>query len=234
MVRGESSAPENAGIEDAEAKAAADPENLNAQRALADHYLRSGRHTDAVDVLQRCLELAGGADPQLERRLSTAKEHQLAARLAEAEDADNREQTASLRKELEAMRLDNAARQVGLYPNDLQLKFEYAKLLFENNRLTEAVRQFQQAERNPQRRVRCRLYLAQCFKAKGQTVIAREKLQEALADLPAMDSTKKEALYELGLLLEETGEKEEALRCFTEIYAVDISYRDVAAKVETK
>jgi hypothetical protein len=47
-----------------------------------------------------------------------------------------------------------------------------------------------------------------------------------------MDATKKEVLYEKGLIHEEMGDKEGALDSFKQIYEVDYVYRDVAQRVE--
>ena len=47
-----------------------------------------------------------------------------------------------------------------------------------------------------------------------------------------MDDMKKAVIYELGLLHELRGHQVEAMECFKQIYQIDISYRDVAAKVE--
>ena len=54
-----------------------------------------------------------------------------------------------------------------------------------------------------------------------------------LADLHAMDGTKKEVLYEKGLIHEEMGDRTSALDCFKQIYEVDYGYRDVAKRVES-
>jgi hypothetical protein len=47
-----------------------------------------------------------------------------------------------------------------------------------------------------------------------------------------MDTTKKDVIYELGLLYEAMGNVEEAKNHFKQIYSVDIAYKDVAQKIE--
>jgi hypothetical protein len=59
-----------------------------------------------------------------------------------------------------------------------------------------------------------------------------KQLESALEDLVAMDTVKKEILYEKGLMHDEIGEKDAAIACFKEIYEVDYGYRDVAQRVE--
>jgi hypothetical protein len=63
--------------------------------------------------------------------------------------------------------------------------------------------------------------------------ISIKQLADALADLVAMDSTKKEVLYEKGMIHAEVGDKVSALDCFKQIYEVDYGYRDVAQRVES-
>ena len=47
-----------------------------------------------------------------------------------------------------------------------------------------------------------------------------------------MDEEKKDLIYNLGSVLEKMGKGDEAIEQFKLIYEVDISYRDVAAKVD--
>lgn len=47
-----------------------------------------------------------------------------------------------------------------------------------------------------------------------------------------MDTTKKEIVYNLGLVYERMGEGAKSLACMKQIYEVDYGYRDVARRVE--
>ena len=47
-----------------------------------------------------------------------------------------------------------------------------------------------------------------------------------------MDDTKKDVVYERGVLAEKMGRAKEATGYFKEIYAVDIKYRDIAQRIE--
>jgi hypothetical protein len=62
--------------------------------------------------------------------------------------------------------------------------------------------------------------------------MAIKQLTDANADLHGMDKTKKEVLYELGLIHQKSGDREAALNCFKQIYEVDYGYLDVAKRVE--
>ena len=47
-----------------------------------------------------------------------------------------------------------------------------------------------------------------------------------------MDDTKMDIIYELGSICEAIGQADRAADYYKQIYAVDISYRDVAQKIE--
>ena len=48
-----------------------------------------------------------------------------------------------------------------------------------------------------------------------------------------MDATKKEIVYNLGLVYERMGEQEKSVACMKQIYEVDYGYKDVAKRVES-
>ena len=77
------------------------------------------------------------------------------------------------------------------------------------------------------------LLLGRTFKAKHMFDLSIKQYSDALSDLHAMDNTKKEVLYEKGLIHDEMGDKAHALECFKQIYEVDYGYRDVAQRVES-
>ena len=47
-----------------------------------------------------------------------------------------------------------------------------------------------------------------------------------------MDETKKDVVYQMGLLCEKMDRHEDAVNYFKEIYGVDIKYRDIAQRIE--
>lgn len=209
-----------------------EPENINYVRSLADLLVRANRHDEAVQLLQDATTTIARGDPQLERSISTIKEKKFDYEIEQLEAAGQKEAAETKRKEKIVFMLADAADRVKRYPNDLQFRYEYGVLLFENGALNEAIQQFQMAQRNPQRRTRALLYLAACFKQKKQYDIALEQLEKAASELRIMDETKKDILYEMGTVYELVGHRAKAAQCFKEIYAVDIGYRDVAEKVE--
>lgn len=219
-------------IEDSLAKIEKEPQNINYRRALADLYIRADRIDEALTTLQEAQELSGGADPQIDRAISSAKLKQFDIEIKALEEAGNTDEVEAKKQERQEFELVDAEERVKRYPNDLQFRYEYGVLLYKNDKLNEAIKQFQQAQRNPQRRTRSLYYLAMCFKQKEQYDIALEQLEKAASEVQVMDDTKKDILYELGTICEAMDNKQKAAQYFKEIYSVDIGYRDVSEKIE--
>ena len=56
--------------------------------------------------------------------------------------------------------------------------------------------------------------------------------QVAKSEIPGMNEQKKDVLYQLGSAYEQQGDMEKAMVEFKALYGADISYRDVAQKIE--
>ena len=209
-----------------------EPENLNLYRPLADSLVKSGQLAEGLEVLYEADERANSADPMIQRAISetTVKiyDHNIKVLLEEGDPEGAKEQE----QEKQEFLLEDIGDKVKRYPNDLGFKFDYGELLFERGMMDEAIAQFQQAQRNPKRRIDALYLMGRCFKAKGQFDIAASQLEKAAEEVPTMDGTKMGILYELGEVLEQQGDFETALTYFKQIYAVDIGYREVSAKIE--
>lgn len=159
-------------------------------------------------------------------------------KLHEAVDADPENDV--LRRDYEekkaarmAEQVEIAKKRVDQNPTDPQLRFEFGQALYHSGDYGEAIPQLQQATRNPHIRTRVLLLLGRTFRAKNMFDLAIKQLGDALSELHAMDNTKKEVLYEKGLIHDEMGDKDAALDCFKQIYEVDYGYLDVAKRVES-
>lgn len=214
------------------AKIEREPQNVNYKRSLADIYLKSDRFEEALKILDEAQKTTGGADPQVDRMISLVKIARLDKEAEVARAAGNETALAAKLKEKEEFLFSDAADRVNRYPNDLQFKYEFGILLYERDMINEAIQQFQRAQQNPQRRIRCFYYLALCFKKKQQFDIAAEQMEKAASELHLMDDTKKDVLYELGSLYDQMGKPEKAVGLYKEIYAVDFGFKDVASKIE--
>jgi tetratricopeptide (TPR) repeat protein len=218
----------------------ADPNHLATVKDLAAIYEQLEDWHNAETFYTWAHSLSAG-DVALSAKASVMKDRAIDSDLKALEaglaaDPDNAELKAALdsrRADRRAEQVHEAQRRVDQNPTDPQLRFELGSALYNSGDFSGAIPHLQQATRNPHIRTKVLLTLARCFKAKNMSDLAIKTLSDALADLHSMDNLKKEALYEKGLIHNETGDKVSALDCFKQIYEVDYGYRDVAQRVES-
>jgi tetratricopeptide (TPR) repeat protein len=148
-------------------------------------------------------------------------------------DETLRQQLHEVQKSRAVEMVENAKIRVEENPTDPTLRFELGQAFFNAEDYSSAIPHLQQAKTNPHIRTKVLLLLGRTFKAKSMFDIGIKQLADALAELHGMDSTKKQVLYEKGLIHDEVGDKAAALDCFKQIYEVDYNYRDVAQRVES-
>ncbi len=203
-------------------------------------------------------ELLSGADPAVVRKLSDlqlrridlqskAIEDWLAAGGDQHDEADAyREQLIGLKQQKAGVLIGDARKRVERNPTDLQLAYELGEQLVHAGMYTEAIKELQRARQNPNARLKAMNLLGQCYTEKGMLDLAVKSFQDCASEIIAMDVTKKEVLYKLGLVFErmagisaaagDEGKSKDllskALECFKQIYEVDYGYLDVAERVE--
>ncbi|HYW50516.1 MAG TPA: tetratricopeptide repeat protein [Gemmatimonadaceae bacterium] len=119
--------------------------------------------------------------------------------------------------------------------DDAESHFDLGTAFREMGLLDDAIAEFQIAARSRLKRLESIEALGGCFLDKGDAAIARTLLQRAL-DEPAGthgDDTLRGVLYLMGRANEELGAREDGLRYYQRVYAVDIRFRDVAARIQT-
>ncbi len=90
----------------------------------------------------------------------------------------------------------------------------------------------QRARQNPHARLKAMNLLGCCYGELEMLDLAVKQLEEASSEILSMDATKKEIVYNLGLVYSRMGEPKKSLACMKQIYEVDYGYRDVARRVE--
>ena len=209
-----------------------EPQNMNFRRALADLYVRATRYDEALQALDDATKAAGRSDPQIERTASAIRVKKYDALIADARAKGDEATAEAIEKEKADFIYSDAVEMVKRYPNDLQFRYELGVQYYIRSMFNEAIEEFQLAQRNPQRRTRALYYLGLCFKEKGLLDMGFEQLKKAASEITLMDEIKKDVVYEMGILADQMGRKDEAVGYFKEIYAVDIKYRDVAQRIE--
>jgi uncharacterized protein HemY len=157
-----------------------------------DTQLRARQFDNAIAELTDYLSTQDTPQPRLEKRLFLAREHQINFKLAAAQDEHNISLIDQLRKQNDQLRIEQIQQQVDRSPNDLQLRFDYAKILFDCREWKESLTQFQHAIHHRKRRIRALIYSAELYQKLNQPDHARTQLQTALAELPDTSREKTE------------------------------------------
>lgn len=129
--------------------------------------------------------------------------------------------------------------EMGVEDEDLETHYNLGIAFREMGLLEEAIGEFQKvAQANDRGKafryaMQCCTLLGLAFMEKGQPSIAAIWYERALKT-PGIDTESKLALrYDLGVAQESAGEPEAALKSFSEVYAINIDYRDVAERIHS-
>ena len=219
----------------------AEPENMNFYREIASSYRKLGEFDSALDWVERARQLeAGRADVNLERLVGTLKREKMQKAIAEVEetlvkkpeDAAASTQLDTLRAEERSFRLEQCEDLVQRYPNEYSYRYELGELYFEDSDADKAIKELQMALRSPKVRVGALILLGKAYLAKGFHDLAAEQLNTAKSEIPGMTDQKKDVLYQLGSAYEQQGDMDQAMVEFKTLYSADISYLDVADKID--
>ncbi|HKK18643.1 MAG TPA: hypothetical protein VJ952_08165, partial [Opitutales bacterium] len=227
----------------AEAKKAVEeqPDNMNHYRDIANSYRKLGEYDEALDWVGKARQLeAGRADANLERLVGTLKREKMQKAIAEAEGAlEANPEDETIKAELEKLRTEERAFRrkqaedlVSRYPNEFSYRFELGELLFEDGEMNKAIENLQLALRSPKVRINALILLGKAYLEKGFHDMAAEQLQNAKSEIPGINEQKKDVLYQLGTAYEQQGDLDKAMSEFKALYSADISYRDVAQKID--
>lgn len=214
-------------------KQASQPLNTALAKEIAGLYGMKGDWEKAKAALREALKHTPG-DYLLEREIQNIEMEQRKAAITRLRDQGKTQEMDTLVAEHRKALLRDKKAQVAQYPTNLNLRFELAEMFMDEGLVDEAIAEFQQAVKNPNKRLESQKYLGECFQRKRLFALAIEQLQSASESLKEMSALKKEILYALAGVYEEMGKTEEARREYEKIYAVDIAYRDVAQKIEKK
>lgn len=226
-------------IADLEAGLEEDPDSINAHLTLAQLHRRKGNWHEAFKALERCLELS----PNNAKVLMTRSDFEIARRQEALDAAHKRlqehpddEQIRSEITELEKAELDfetkELEKQLATHPTQSDLKLRLGRLYSRADRTNDAIAQFQKCVNDPRRRLVALVSLGREFLKKDRSDLAARQFHTVINEVEVMNDIKKEATYLFGKVLQEGGKPREALDAFQTIYEVDISYEDVADRVD--
>jgi tetratricopeptide (TPR) repeat protein len=217
------------------------PENITNWKKLGDLAIKIEDFDLAIQYYDHAYtNLTKKGDGALEKIISDTKVKKLTFTIREKEeqlpaDPTNealKQEIEDLKQQKETIILDECESRAKRYPNDVDIKFELAKIYFRNKQIDKAIPEFQRAAENPKNKTPCNNWLGMCFKEKGRLDMAIQRFKTAAEQAPIMNDLKKDILYNLGTTYQLMGKKTEGIEQFKIIYDVDVNYRDVAQKID--
>ncbi len=211
-----------------------EPENINLYRDIIGYLRQLHRYEDALAWVKKARQQPlGRADTTLEKLESDMTVAMMRTKLKALEalvvtDPSRQGELDALRKSDLEFRVQQAKTLVDKYPNDYGYRFDYGTLLYDIGQYDLAIRELQQARRNPKVSHKAMLFLGRSYRAKKIYDLAIEVLGAARNEMPVMNDLKKEIIYELAECYRGNGNTEKAVEEFKNIYANDIDYRDVS------
>jgi len=229
-------------VEDARKKIGQNPELPANIFELADAL--SGLETDqaendAISLLENTYK--NRSDFSFMRRASLLRIKQLKRKLKEAKaplntnpgDTQARALTEQLSAQLNSMELEHYRLCVQNYPTDIGAKYEYAIRLARNEKYNEAIPLFQEAQKDPRRKIAALNKIGFCFSMKGWLADAIDVYTQAIDSHEIKnDAIGKELRYNLARAHEQQGDMDKALEIYRKIAQSDFGYKDVSQRVD--
>lgn len=211
------------------------PADSKLQARLADLLQQQGDTEGARAALQAAVkldpgnfDLAARLGDQVLRDLTTAYNEAKEAWQKSPNDAALKQAHDEARARLTTSSLEEFTRRVRERPLDLNERFRLGRWLLQADRVDEALAEFQQTVRDPNRKVDSLVHQAMCFEQKGILNLAAKKVEEAVQDFATLASPKaKDTYYRYGLLLEKMEDWAGASGIWEKIVEVDAAYKDV-------
>ncbi|MEW6610076.1 MAG: DUF4236 domain-containing protein [Patescibacteria group bacterium] len=118
-------------------------------------------------------------------------------------------------------------------PTDIDTQIIYANCLYKTKKYKEAIDILQKLPEDFELNLKVIQLLGACFAAQKQFDLAISVFKKAPLLKRNLDDELMELHYNLALIYEESGDKNNALKHFKKVYAENVNYRNVAQKVES-
>jgi tetratricopeptide (TPR) repeat protein len=166
---------------------------------------------------------------QLKRKVRQAK----AALETNPNDAQAKAALEQLAAQLNSTELEHYQLCTKNYPTDVGAKFEYALRLARNKQYNEAIPLFQEAQKDPRRKIAAMNKIGHCFCMKGWLADAIDVFTKAINSREIKDdAVGKELRYNLARAHEQQGDAQKALEIYRKIAQSDFGYKDVSQRVD--
>jgi len=207
-----------------------EPENFKLGVDIAKLYVEMKDFERAFEYYEWVKEENKIPDSNIDKAFADACEAQFNHQIDQLSPDSGKRET--LESERDEFLLKNCHERVELYPTMPEIRYELGERLFHAGRMNEAIQSFQRAQNSPKHKLDSLNYLGKCFMSRGLYDMSLSQFEKALSEKGVFDEQKKDLVYNIACVYEELQRHEEAQRHFKSIYEVDISFRDVAQRVE--
>jgi tetratricopeptide (TPR) repeat protein len=231
-------------IDDAKEEIAARPDDPRLYVKLGDYYKTGNNYAEAKKAYEQAREKDPNNFSWLFRLhdLEIWKMHNLLKQLvakANTGDAAAREQAMKDKLALLDYRLTSFVEREKQYSTDSKIKHELGTVYYElagtkgdKTLYDEAIKRFQTTFQDPKFRKDAGLRMGLGFCAKGQFDLALKRFDETLKGMELKDEIWKNLTYAKADTLQKAGRKDEAKEVFLQIYEIDVSFKDIAKRVD--
>ncbi len=215
------------------------PQNIfNLAEALSD--LRNEQaENEAIELLEDIYEAKSDFSykeeagklriKQLKRMVKEAR----SAAEVDPEDEKAKSRLSELSARLNSAELEHYRLCVENYPTDLRARYEYGVRLLRDGRYDEAIPFFQEAQRDPRRKISAMDKIGLSFFMKGWYADAIDVFTKAIDSYEIKDDgVAKELRYNLARAYEAQGDGEKALELYRKIAQLDFAYKDVHQRID--
>ena len=217
-----------------------EPERYENYVNLSDHLKQNKKFDDALEIMQKALELTGN-DPNIrekvedlellvyEQNLSIAKE-----RADDSGAAEDRKKVAEMVNELRQRRIEVLASREQRYPANMNIKYELAQLYMQLQKWPQAIPLLQRSSQDPRLKVKALVSLGKSFMYDKKIPLAKSQFERAVPDLDpnAAPETFLECHYWLARCAEALKDNGTAEKHFGEVLVVDYEYKDARERLE--
>ena len=233
-----------AAIEDAKEEIQQRPNDPRVYAKIGDLYLKSKDYAQAKTAFEMARQkdlnnptwLFKLHDLEIWKMTTAAKALQAKARSG---DQAARDKYQADRKALLEYRLNSFVEREKQYSTHTGIRYELGTIYFELARdrgdkslYDEAIKRYQATFRDPKFHTESGLRMGVAFAAKGQFELALKRFDETLADMELKNEAWKSLMYSKADTLDKMGKPEDAKKIFLEVYEIDVSFRDVAKRVD--
>ena len=194
---------------------------------------------DAIALLENTYKARN--DFSFKRRAGLLRIKQLKRKVKETKtalgtntnDVESKTALEQLSAQLNSTELEHYGLCVQNYPTDLGVKYDYALRLVRNEQYNEAIPLFQEAQKDPKRKIAALNQIGLCFSIKGWLADAIDVFSQAIDSYEIKnDAIGKELRYNLARAHEQQGDTDKALEIYRKIAQSDFVYKDVSQRVD--